>query len=159
MQTDAKTYYDSKAKKMFELYKQNLPCKKVYGVVEKDNQYMVLYLPNKKYKYQLSGGGVEENETNSQALERELLEELNVNVEIIKSLGNISYVRTWEYEGKSFDVNYQTEIFYTKFVSFAKNKKMGIQGEFDNSIKMMEISKQEMLDNVAEFALYKLKLN
>ncbi len=56
---------------MFDLYRQNLPCKKAYAVVSKGDKFLVLDTPAKKYKYQLAGGSVEAYEQSIDAILRE----------------------------------------------------------------------------------------
>ena len=78
------SYYNNKAKKMYNLYINNLPCKKVYAAVKKGDKFVVLKdEKNPKWKYQLSGGGVEDGEDNVSAIKREIYEELNMNVKVI----------------------------------------------------------------------------
>ena len=148
-------YYEQKAKYAYELFKKGLPFKKVYAVVEKDGKYVVLRNdnPNKKAKYQfsLSGGGVDEGEDNVTAIKREIKEELNMNVEVVRSLGNVHYSKTWSYQGKEFDIEYISEIFLTRFVSYSDNKNFGLPGEFEHGVCIEEISKEELLENVFEF--------
>lgn len=148
-------YVNKKAKRMYELYLNNLPCKKVYAAVLKGDKFVVLKNEkSKNYKYEIAGGGVEDGETGEQAIKREILEELNMNVNVVKLLGTDSYKATWHYEDKQFDVNYKVEIYLTEFVSYANNNKFGLEGEFDgdNGITgIMEVTKQEMLENVYEF--------
>ncbi len=156
------SYYNNKAKKMYNLYINNLPCKKVYAAVKKGDKFVVLKdEKNPKWKYQLSGGGVEDGEDNVSAIKREIYEELNMNVKVIKSLGIINYVATWEFEGKKFDVKYEAEIFLTEFVCYLNNNKFGVDGEFDNSAisGIAEISKFEMLENVSEFKKHNILLD
>lgn len=155
-------YYNNKAKRMYELFLNNLPCKKVYAAVKKGDKFVVLKDDkNPKWKYQIAGGGVEDGEDNITAIKREIKEELNLNVKVIKSLGVVNYVTTWTYENKTFDVNYQAEIFLTEFLSYANNTGFGVEGEFDGSVGVsgvVEVSKQEMLENVAEFKKDGIKL-
>lgn len=155
---ESQNYNLKKAKYVYGLYQAGLPFKKVYAVVQKDKKFAVLELaPGKKYKYTLSGGGVDDGEDNITAIKREVLEELNMNIEIIKSLGVFNYFRTWLYEGKSFDVKYIAEVFLTKFVSYADNKDFGLSGEFFNKVKGVKlVSKKEMLENVARFEHFKI---
>jgi len=156
-------YQEQKAKRAYELYLQGLPFKKVYAAVEKDGKYLVLKnAPDRKFKYQISGGGVDDGEDNETAIKRELREELNVNVEIVKSLGVLQYVRTWKYQDKVFDIDYESEIFLTKFLSYSHEHKFGLDGEFIPSIGVVgvaEISKEEMLKGVYEFADGGIKLD
>ncbi len=46
--------------------------KKVYAAVEKDGLFAVIKTVGYKYKYMLSGGSVEEGETNREAIIREI---------------------------------------------------------------------------------------
>lgn len=151
-------YYNQKAKYAYGLFTAGKPFRKVYAAVEKDGEFIVLEHESGKYKYSLSGGGVDEGEDNITAIKRELMEELNINVEIVKSLGITKYQKTWHYEGKDFDVDYEAEIYLAKFLSYADNNNFGLKGEFDNKrIKVSLISKKEMLENVAEFCKFGLK--
>lgn len=151
-------YNKQKAKLAYELYLKGLPFKKVYAVVQKGDKFVVLKHETGKYKYSLSGGGVDAGEDNITAIKREIIEELNINIKIVKSLGIAKYVRTWHYNGQDFDVDYEAEIFHTEFVSYGKNKDFGLEGEFDaKKISIDEISKDEMLANVAEFVSLGIK--
>ena len=153
-------YFEKKVKRAYDLFLRGEAVPKVYAVVEKGEKFIVLEnAKSNKFKYALSGGGVEEGEDNITAIKRELLEELNVKVEIVKSLGNIKYETTWEYEGKKFKVEFKAEILYTRFVSYGKNKKFGLNGEFGTNVKgIAEITKEEMLKTVAEFTEFGVKI-
>ena len=152
------TYYEQKAKLAYGLYQKGLPFQKVYAVVQKGDRFLVLKIAGKKFEYALSGGGIDEGEDVETAIKRELLEEMNAKVEFVKELGVIHYVRTWTYQGKEFDVNYEAHIVLTKFLAFAERKKMGLEGEFDGKdVEIVEVSKKEMLENVAEFVSFGVK--
>ncbi len=154
------TYFEEKVKRYYKLFKQHKPILKTYAVVEKDGKFLVLTTTKGDWKYCLSGGSVDGNETTVTAIKRELLEELNVKVEVIKSLGFINYTSHWNYKGKEFDINNVAEIFYTKFVEFGNNPNFGLDGEFNTlTTSIALISKQEMLENVAEFKKYGIKLD
>ncbi len=154
-------YSEAKAKKMYELFLKGLPCKKVYAVVKKDDKFVVLKeAEGRKWKYQLAGGGVEEGENNEIAIKREIAEELNMLVNVVKSLGMICYSTNWIYDGKEFSVNYESEIMLTEFVGYSDNDKFGLEGEFSSSsvVGKCEISEEEMLKNVYEFVSAGIKL-
>ena len=154
------TYYEQKAKLAYELYQKGLPFQKVYAAVQKGDKFFVLKIQDKKFKYSLSGGGIDEGEDVETAIKRELMEEMNAHVEFVKELDVIHYVHTWRYEGKEFDVDYDAHIVLVKFLSFAKKRKLGLDGEFDNkNVEIVEISKEEMLKNVAEFVDFGVKLD
>lgn len=148
-------YYQKKAKHAYELYLKGEPFRKVYAAVEKDGKFVVLKNdnPNKKAKYQfsLSGGGVDEGEDNVTAIKREVKEELNMNVEVVRSLGCVKYNQTWIYEGKEYNLDYLSEIFLVRFDSYSDNVALGLPGEFQHGITIEEISKDELLENVFEF--------
>lgn len=153
-------YYEQKAKYAYSLFLEGKPFKKVYAAVKKGDNFVVLQHEKGRDKYSLSGGGVDPGEDNITAIKREILEELNINIKIIKTLGVIKYIRTWHYEGKEFDIEYEAEIFLTEFVSYGDNKNFGIDGEFsDKKISIAEISKKELLKEVAEFKDFHLKLD
>lgn len=154
-------YYEQKAKHAHELFLKGLPFKRVYAVVEKDGKYLCLEHDEKaRYKYSLSGGGIDEGEDSITAIKRELLEEMNVCVDIVRSLGHAYYVKTWEYQGEKFDANYDAEVFLTKFIKYGDNKKFGLDGEFGRDILgIAAISKEEMLQHVAEFSKLGIKLD
>ena len=154
------SYFEEKVKRYYNLFKQNKPILKAYAVVEKDGQFMVLTTNKGNWKYCLSGGSVDEGETTEIAIKRELLEELNVNVKVVKSLGFIKYKSHWKHKKTEFDIDNIAEIFYTKFESFGENLNIGLDGEFDtSSINIALISKDEMLENVAEFKEFGIKLD
>lgn len=76
--------------------------KRVGGIIVLDNNLAVIYRRKKKDNrikeyYTIPGGGVEENETNEEALKRELKEELNIEVDIEKYLFKIDTEKNTEY--------------------------------------------------------------
>ncbi len=107
------TYQEEKAKRCYKLYKKGETFKKVYAAVQKGEEFIVLHFQNSKAedKYRLAGGGVDDGETNEIAIKRELLEELNVNVEIVKSIGTITYPTQRKYKHHEFELVCEAEIF------------------------------------------------
>jgi 8-oxo-dGTP pyrophosphatase MutT (NUDIX family) len=156
-------YYNQKAKYAYELYKAGKPFMKVYAAVRKGDKYIVLDHEHdkysEKYKYSLSGGGIDPGEDSITAIKREIYEELNVNIKNIVSIGRYQMQKTWHYEGKDFDVDYDVEVFSADFDSYANNSNFGLAGEFANGMSIAEISKQELLDNVVEFTKFGIKLD
>lgn len=76
--------------------------KRVGGIIVLDDNLAVIYRRKKKDNkikeyYTIPGGGVEENETNEEALKRELKEELNIEVDIEKYLFKIDTEKNTEY--------------------------------------------------------------
>ena len=49
-------------------------------------------------------------------------------------------------------------IVLVKYESYSNNTTMGVEGEFDKDDIVVEIDKKEMLENVAEFKKYGIKL-
>lgn len=152
-------YYEAKAKIAYELYCENKPFVKVYSIVQNGDKFFVLKNSKEtaKYKYDLAGGGVDPGEDIETATKREVLEELNIVVKFVRDVDVLHYVRTWRYQGKEFDVNYEAHVVLSEYVSQNPNKKIGLKGEFDNNISVAEISKKEMLENVAEFVSFNVK--
>lgn len=153
------SYFSKKVKHAYKCFKKGQPRKKVYGVVEKGDKFVVI--KNKegdKYKYAISGGGIEKKEDAKTAIIREILEELNIKAEYIRTLGHFQTKSKWNYKGKEFWVNDDIEVVYTKFIEYGKNKSYGIKGEFKNQDVVAEITRQEMEDTVAEFVEYGIEL-
>ena len=66
----------------------------VAAVIKKDNRYLLAKRNKDKYmglKWEFPGGKVETNETFKEALSREILEELNVNIEIHNKVAEEKY--------------------------------------------------------------------
>ena len=147
-------YYNRKAKRMYEKYLNGEICRKVYAAVRKGDSYVVIEnAEGKKWKYQLAGGGVEDCETNEEAIKREVYEELNINAEIIKSLGVMSYKTNWRYDDKEFTINNEAEVFLLEFLSYSENTQFGLDGEFTQNVKGVRlISEEDLCNDVYEFA-------
>ena len=70
------------------------PINVVAAIIRKDDFYLLAKRNKDKYmglKWEFPGGKVEENETFKEALSREILEELNVNVDIHNKIAEESY--------------------------------------------------------------------
>ena len=70
------------------------PINVVAAIIRKDDLYLLAKRNKDKYmglKWEFPGGKVEENETFKEALSREILEELNVNVDIHNKIAEESY--------------------------------------------------------------------
>ena len=66
----------------------------VAAIIKKGDQYLLAKRSNEKYmglKWEFPGGKVEPNETFKDALSREILEELNVNIDIHNKVAEESY--------------------------------------------------------------------
>jgi 8-oxo-dGTP pyrophosphatase MutT (NUDIX family) len=64
--------------------------KAVRAIILKENNILMVFL-GKTNEYKFPGGGIEENETNEEALTREVLEEIGCNViKIVKKIGIIT---------------------------------------------------------------------
>ena len=146
------SYFSKKVKHAYKCYKKGLPRKKVYAVVEKGDKFVVLQgRTGATYKYNLAGGGVEKRESVEKAIKRECLEELNMKVEFIRSLGVIQDKSKWTYKGEEFFVDDHMEIVLVKFLDYGKNKSFGLKGEFTKQDVPVEVEKEEMINNVYEF--------
>lgn len=70
------------------------PLDVVAAIIKKEDYYLLAKRNKDKYmglKWEFPGGKVEQNETFEEALSREILEELNVNIEIHNKVGEESY--------------------------------------------------------------------
>lgn len=153
-------YYNQKAKYAWQLYNENKPFVKVYSVIEHGSKFVVLKDAKKdaKYKYQLAGGGVEEGESIAEATIREVKEETGLDVTFERELDVLHFYKTWRYEGKAFDVLYEAHVVLSKVDTVKHGGKMGLAGEFDD-VKLAEVEKQEMLQNVGEFVRFHAKFD
>lgn len=151
-------YFKEKEKHAYECYKAGVARKKVYAVVEKGDKFVVLRKKRSKYKYSLAGGGIEDGEDIITAVKREILEELNIEAEFVRTIGIIHDKSQWNYEGFDFWVDDDMTIVYTKFVKYGDYDKFGVDGEFNTQDGVEEITKEEMLNTVAQFTKYGLKL-
>lgn len=73
----------------------------VAAIIIKDNKIFVSQRGYGEFKggWEFPGGKIEENETPEEALKREILEELNVHINILK------YIKTIEYDYPSFHLS------------------------------------------------------
>ena len=70
------------------------PIDVVAAIIKREDYYLLAKRNKDKYmglKWEFPGGKVEQNETFKEALSREILEELNVNIEIHKKVAEESY--------------------------------------------------------------------
>ena len=70
------------------------PTNVVAAIIMRDNYFLLAKRNKNKYmglKWEFPGGKVEENETFKEALSREILEELNVNIDIHNKIAEESY--------------------------------------------------------------------
>ena len=70
------------------------PIDVVAAIIKSEDYYLLAKRNKDKYmgpKWEFPGGKVEQNETFKEALSREILEELNVNIEIHKKVAEESY--------------------------------------------------------------------
>jgi len=71
-----------------------IPTKVVAAIIKKGDYYLLAKRNKNKYmglKWEFPGGKVEQNETLKEALSREILEELNVNIEIHSKVAKERY--------------------------------------------------------------------
>ena len=70
------------------------PIDVVAAIIKRDDYYLLATRSKDKYmalKWEFPGGKVEQNETFKEALSREILEELNVNIQIHKKVAEERY--------------------------------------------------------------------
>lgn len=154
------SYYREKALRAKELFDKGLPFVKVYAPVRDGDLFMALAKETENgIEYDIAGGGVDDGETLEEAIKRELKEELNVEVDIIKELGVYDKLyKTWELDGQSFDIQYEIHVFDTKLKKQLKGD-MGLKGEFKSNVKVAKIDKRTLLSKVAEFCKFGIKID
>lgn len=154
------SYYKQKALRAKELYDKGLPFVKVYAPVRDGDKFIVLEKTTENgVEYQISGGGVDDGETLEDAIKRELMEELNVEVDVVKELGVYDKLyKTWHLEDESFDIRYEIHVFDTKLKK-QHDGKFGLDGEFNGKFKIALVDKQTLLSNVKEFRDFGIKLD
>ena len=154
-------YYRQKALRAKELYDKGLPFVKVYAPVRVGDEFMVLKrTKGNEIYYDIAGGGVDEGETLEQAIKRELKEELNVEVDVIKELGVYNdMIRTWKLDDFSFDIRYEIHVFDTRLKK-TFNGEFGLDGEFNRkTTSVAKIDKQTLIENVPEFKDFGIKID
>jgi ADP-ribose pyrophosphatase YjhB (NUDIX family) len=122
------------------------------AVVVDDNNAIALLHVTRDHYYKLPGGGIEGDEDASEALERELLEEIGTTAEIVANLGTvqeyryywnmnqISYCYLAKQYGKKGAPNYTEEELNEGFeIVWAKN--------IDEAITLLESSKDVIYDD------------
>lgn len=152
-------YYKKKAIKAKKCYDKGIPLVKVYASVRDGDKFIVLKKrKDNKVTYHLAGGGVDDGETLEEAIKREILEELNVEVEIIKKLGVYDKLYVpWKLDGEEFKVQYEIHVFDTKVIRKVDGE-FGLEGEFNKEMQIDKIDKETLVNNIAEFNSFKIKI-
>lgn len=154
------SYYRRKALRAKELYDKGLPFVKVYAPVRVGDKFLVLEKErDDRIFYDIAGGGVDEGESLEKALLRELKEELNVEAKIIKKLGVYDKMyREWELDGEKFSIQYEIHVYDAVLVKQKKGK-CGLRGEFSGKTRAVEIDKEALLAEVAEFRDFGIRID
>ena len=97
----------------------------VAAVIENENQYLCVQRNANKYdyisyKYEFPGGKVEQNETNEEALIREIQEELNLEIQIQK------HIITVEHTYPDFKISMHT------YLCNSQNRKLTLNEHVDH---------------------------
>ena len=153
-------YYQNKALVAKELHDKGLPWIKVYAVVRYEDKFVVLAREKDgNIEYMLAGGGVDKGEDINTAIKREIKEELNMKVNVIKEIGVYDklFVK-WKYNDEEFEVQYEIHVMDTEVIQI-KHGKLGLKGEFDKNTNISFIDKETLLSEVAEFKSFGLTLD
>lgn len=137
-------YFDQKNETAYKFYSQNRFEKKVRAIVRRGDKFYVLY---NKFKniYGIAGGGVEDNETIEQACVREIQEELGINAKVTNFIEKVYYNSKQTYKNKTFISKRVEFYFLCDYVSDFPHTKLGIAGEFSDSVEVKLISKDQFL--------------
>lgn len=110
-------------------------------VVDKDNNIAILHVTNEKY-YKLPGGGIEKDEDKKVALNRECLEEIGCEIEVIDEVGSIVEHR------KIFKLN-QTSYCYLAKIKGEKGIPQFTQEELAEGFEQLWVPYDEALSLVS----------
>ena len=154
------SYYTQKAKRVKELYDKGLPFVKVYAPVRDGDGFLVLKkYHNNQVCYDIAGGGVDDGETLEEALKRELMEELHVEVEIIKELGVYDQLyREWHLGDEKFSIRYEVHVFDVRLKRKGEGQ-IGLAGEFEDGIEIAKIDRETLLSSIVEFRDFGIKID
>lgn len=133
-------YLDEKVKLAYHYSEQNRFFRKVRGIVIKGDKVLLLSLNrNERSRYSLPGGGIDEGENLKQAVKREVFEETGARVKPIKLISKSFYTIPMMCDGKKF-FSRRVEFFYIcKFLYYEHVDHLGLEGEFDDKVKVVEL--------------------
>lgn len=152
-------YYQKKSKLAKELHDKGLPWVKVYAVVRYGDKFVVLSKEKDgKIEYMLAGGGLDQGEDIIKAIKREVKEELNMRVKVLKEIGVYDklFVK-WKYNDEEFELQYKIHVMDTEVIKVRKGKP-GLKGEFDDNVNIALIDKETLLNEVVEFKSFGFSL-
>ena len=127
-------YLLEKDRYSYKLFKKNKIFKKVKAVIlDENNEVVLIKFPDNGIV--IPGGGVEPNESLTDAVVRESLEETGLKVEPIKILCKNFYTRDVEYNGNKF-ISRVAEYYYLCRKIETVSSTLGIEGEFEKEISI-----------------------
>lgn len=133
-----------------------------YGVIIKDNKIILVKKARGGYKGKLDlpGGGIEHTELPEEALKREIMEEVGINIANYKLLDVVATNIKWEMEPNLWEDLHHIGILYTVDTNelFLKNEADGLDSNGANWYNITELNKKE-LSPFTILALEKLGYN
>ena len=140
MSKSKQDYLEEKIRLAHYYSEHNRFFRKVRGIVIKGDKVLLLSLgKSDRSKYSLPGGGIDEGENLKQAVKREVFEETGAKVKPIKLINKTFYTIPMTYNGKKF-FSRRVEFFYIcKFLEYKHVDHLGIEGEFDDKVKVVEL--------------------
>jgi len=127
----SKEYFEEKSKMYYESYINNKSTKHVRGIIINDMGQILLLHFKKRNGFSIPGGTAEENESIKDTVVREVFEETGAEIIPIKIVGKYYHTsKNFNYDGITFDSSRVEYFYFCKFKRF-KEKKLGINGEFD----------------------------
>ena len=140
MSKSKQDYLDEKVRLAYHYSTHNRFFRKVRGIVVKGDKVLLLSLNrNAHSRYSLPGGGIDDGENLKQAVKREVFEETGARVKPIKLISKSFYTIPMTYQGKKF-FSRRVEFFYIcKFLTYEHVERLGLEGEFDDKVKVVEL--------------------
>ena len=131
-----------------------------YGIIIQDDKIVLIKKSRGGYKGKLDlpGGGIEHNELPNEALEREIMEEVGININNYELFDVTSTNIKWQMKEELFEDLHHIGILYTVKTTEVKLKEEadGLDSDGANWYSLKELSK----DQLSPFAIYALeKLN
>ena len=119
-----------------------------YGVIIKDNKIILVKKARGGYKGKLDlpGGGIEHTELPEEALKREIMEEVGINIANYKLLDVVATNIKWEMEPNLWEDLHHIGILYTVDTNelFLKNEADGLDSNGANWYNIAELNKKEL---------------
>ena len=128
----------------------------VYGLISKDDQYLVQHFTNKNF-YWLPGGGVDEGETEHEALVRELSEETPYSNFLVKEKITVAYFDTVS-DRTNESIRNQTNVYRVEIDLTQKSPTSFTTEEIEDGIELLWLTKADIQKLESDFEPERIQL-